>query len=124
MLLILSFLLNISSDNDRIPKITKTALPLGKFVFSEFSSKQVLIAISRVTLSVDLITIEMKGFDVILEVNLQRRNYSIIDYHYQRVTFKAVGGKKFSYKGRQLVDHKMHLLFGSPSHKNSEVKRA
>ena len=76
------------------------------------------------TLSVDLITIEMEDFDVILEVDFLRKNYSIINYYYQRVTFKVVSGKKFSYKGRQLVDHKMHLLFGSLSHKNSEVKRA
>ena len=88
VLLILSFLLNISSDNDRIPKITKTALPLGKFVFSEFSSKQVLIAISRVTLSVDLITIKMKNFEVILEVDFLRKNNSIIDCYHRRVTFK------------------------------------
>ena len=83
------------------------------------------------TLSVDLITIEMEDFDVNLEVDFLRKKkkkkkkkYSIIDYFYQRVTFKVVSGKKFSYKGRQLVDHKMHLLFGSLSHKNSEVKRA
>ena len=102
VLLIFSFLLNISSGNDRIPKITKTALPSGKFVFSKFSSKQVLIAISGVTLSVDLITIEMEDFDVILEVDFLRRNYSIIDYYYQR--------KEFSCKGRQLVDHKMIII--------------
>ena len=110
VLLILSFLLNISGGNDRISKITKTALPSGKFVFLEFSSKQVLTAISGVTLSVDLITIEMEDFDVILEVDFLRRNYSIIDYYYQRVTFKVVGRKKFSYKGRQLVDHKMIII--------------
>ena len=79
VLLILSFLLNIGSGNDRIPKITKTALPSGKFLFSEFSLKQALIAISRVTLSVDLITIKMKDFEVILEVDFLRKNNSIID---------------------------------------------
>ena len=79
VLLILSFLLNISSGNGRIPKITKTALPSGKFLISEFSLKQALIAISRVTLSVDLITIKMKDFEVILEVDFLRKNNSIID---------------------------------------------
>ena len=79
VLLILSFLLNLSSGNNRIPKITKTALLSGKFLFSEFSLKQALIAISRVTLSVDLITIKMKDFEDILEVDFLRKNNSIID---------------------------------------------
>ena len=62
------------------------------------------------TLSADLIKIELEDLDVILEVDFLRKNYSVIDYYYRKVTFKAVGGKKFSYKGRQLVDHKMIII--------------
>ena len=70
--------------------------------FRNFSSKQFLVSTSGVTLSVVLITIEMKDFDVIL-----KQNNLMIDCYHQRVTFKLVGGNKFSYKGRPLLNHKM-----------------
>ena len=62
---------------------------------------------NRYMLQTDLISIKMKNFDVILEINLLAKENAINNCFNRKVTFKLKDYEKFAFKRRPLFNPKM-----------------
>lgn len=88
--------LSTSSGSDKIPRILRIALSSAKILMLEFFMRQNMITINGVTLHTDLINIEMKGFEVILGMDVLEKHNTIINSYHHTVSFRPTDGKKFA----------------------------
>ena len=100
------FAMSLSRPEDRTSRNTRTHLPSGDVLESQFVLARYPVEINGTTLPTDLIAIDIQDFDVILGMDFLSEHHAVIDCRHRRVTFFPQKEKKFAFNGRPLRFHR------------------